>query len=452
MVSNVHFGLNKQSPHVRLLRDRIIPREMTRTLVCEALSLERLETMVVFDRNKRGRLELWHCDQSDFRVERHLEAVPDPDIGELIRLGRIDPSECVNQRMWLVPLGQRENPGDAPWRCSRDIGQTTNLLQAMILSNCSLKTAADPDLCSLYALMSLPTASTDLARTGVLFVRDMDGNFHPLTWESGQSEFLIEGKGLGNPLSLRLGHHRLSGPTMTGGIKTEEVEKEVHYNELMRKHSRAFAAGRRVRALAGTVSKLDPFMNQFLRLSPTNRRAAWGGNPIFPNMSEPAIVEQLAYALGEDVGELIALPEPFFHGSSHPANLVLFGNRGHCLTDFSNSYHWSANRPCQLTLYNHMEAVSQFDGFTGDAAYFAFLKGMMGSLVLANIVPNSWQAKVLSASDPKVALRTIVDRISPRFAAFRSSIEGNLRTESAAPVEAASTKGAKALTDPGAFS
>jgi hypothetical protein len=257
MLSNVHFGLNKQSPHVRLLRDRMIPREMTRTLICDTLSLERLETMVVFDRNERGRLELWHCDQPDFRVERHLEAIPDPDIKELIGLGRIDPSECVNQRMWLIPLEQIENPGDAPWHCSRDIGQTTNLLQAMILSNSLLKTTAVPDPCSLYALMSLPTASTDLARTGALFVRDMDGNFHPLTWKSDQGEFSIEGKGLGNPLSLRLGHHRLSGPTMTGGVKTSEVAKEIHFNELMRQHSRAFAAGKRVRALAGVVSELD---------------------------------------------------------------------------------------------------------------------------------------------------------------------------------------------------
>lgn len=178
----------------------------------------------------------------------------------------------------------------------------------------------------------------------------------------------------------------------------------------MRQYSRAFRSGQRVRALAGTVSALDPFSNGIMRLVPTNRRAAWGGNPIFPRMNEPALVEQLAYSLGKDVGELLTLPKPFFHGSSHPHNLLLFGKQDHCLTDFSNSF-LPGVVDVEYALALHMGAVCQLDGFGGDVTYFAFLGGLANAFAEAKILPRALRAKVLLASDPKSALKKLAERI-----------------------------------------
>ncbi len=219
-----------------------------------------------------------------------------------------------------------------------------------------------------------------IGRTGVLMVIK-NKKLQPVIIKINNKEFIIEIKGCGK----RGGgfgekQYRTGRDIITGGVEREQAINEFQkLSELSEEDS--------PKAIASILFDNNGYQQGYiLRLSPSTVRASYGDNNAYPEIDSPENVSKILNIYAQNLASQIFAAKPkIMDESSHTENILLWGDKRHTFTDFSdqvylsdNSYPHEGSDGIYLTpkkmLYFYIKMAEEIPGYQAEKNKKMFLK------------------------------------------------------------------------------
>jgi len=233
-----------------------------------------------------------------------------------------------------------------------------------------------------YLLYQSDYHSDETGRTGVLMVVE-NGKIQPVIITVGNKQFVLEIKGCGKKGGdFGRMHHRTGRYIITGGAERKQAVNEFdRLSEMTDEDS--------PKAVASILFDNHGYQQGYiLRLTPSTIRASYSSNEIYPTIDSPEQVSEILDVYAQELAEQVFAPNPkILNRSSHSENILLWGDKRHTFTDFSdhvafsdtqyprNESHGGYMTPRQMLEY-YIEMVEEIPGYQTERDKKIFLKSL----------------------------------------------------------------------------
>jgi len=233
-----------------------------------------------------------------------------------------------------------------------------------------------------YLLYQSDYHSDETGRTGVLMAVE-DGKAEPVVIMVGNKQFVIEIKGCGKKGGgFGRMHHRTGRDIITGGAEREQAINEFdRLSEMTDEDS--------PKAVASILFDNQGYQQGYiLRLTPSTIRASYSSNEVYPAIDNPEQVSGILDVYAQELTEQVFAPNPkILDRSSHSENILLWGDRRHTFTDFSDHVAFSDTHypheeshggymtPRQMLEY-YIKMVEEIPGYQAERDKKLFLQSL----------------------------------------------------------------------------
>lgn len=233
-----------------------------------------------------------------------------------------------------------------------------------------------------YLLYQSDYHSDETGRTGILMVVE-NGKTQPVIITVGDKQFVLEIKGCGKKGGgFGKMHHRTGRDIITGGAEREQAVNEFdRLSEMTDDDS--------PKAVASILFDNGSYQQGYiLRLTPSTIRASYSSNEIYPTIDSTEQVSEILDVYAQELARQVFAPNPkILDRSSHSENILLWGDKRHTFTDFSDHVAFSDTHypheeshggymtPRQMLEY-YIKMVEEIPGYQAERDKKIFLESL----------------------------------------------------------------------------